>query len=156
MEATIEETIRHISFLARHLSGCEYRHVVAVFMLELGVSTRGAGFAYLKQAILLQHEDPTQLYTKHIYPEIAKRFGPHANKCQVERAIGLQIKRSWLNRNNKIWARYFPPDENGQVPKPSNGEFISTMVQVLDLWEGCRDAYIREHRENAMLDSNEK
>lgn len=98
MEATIEETVRHIGFLARHLSGCECRHVVVVFLMELGVSTRGAGFEYTKQAILLQHEDPTRLYTKHIYPEIAKRFGPYANKCQVERAIGLLIKRSWLKR----------------------------------------------------------
>lgn len=156
MEEIIEETVRHIYFLARHLAGCECRHVVAVFLMELGVSTRGVGYEYLKQAILLQHEDPTQLYTKHIYPEIAKRHGPHANKCQVERAIGLQIMRSWQNRNNKIWARYFPPDENGQVAKPSNGEFISTMVQLLILWEGCRDAYIREQQNTAKLDKGRK
>lgn len=156
MEEIIEETIKHIYFLARHLSGCEDKHVVSVFLLELGICTRGIGFEYLKQAILLQNEDPARTMTKHIYPDIARYNGAPGRPGQIERSIDRLIEKSWKKRNNRIWRRYFPPGEDGQVPRPSNGEFICTMAQVLDIWKGCRDAYLREQQEAAMLDISEK
>lgn len=156
MEEIIEETIKHIYFLARHLSGCEDKHVVSVFLLELGICTKGVGFEYLKHAILLHNEDPTRTMTKHIYPEIAKRVGAPGRYGLIERSMDRQICRSWQKRDNRIWRRYFPAGEDGQVPRPTNGEFVSTMAQVLELWKGCRNAYIREQRAGAMLDNIKK
>ena len=69
MTSTIEGTLKHALFMARHLNNCDIQCVVIAVLLELGVPTKGAGFDFLKKAILLTLDDPTQMVTKETYPE---------------------------------------------------------------------------------------
>lgn len=132
MDNSIDGTLKHIVFLARHLGNCDLQCATTAMLLDLGIPVKGSGFDYLERAIIIYFEDPTQMLTKDIYPDVGKSFSPKAGSYQVERAIRVAINEAWKNRDSRIWGYYFASDR-----KPSNGEFISRMARILRLWQGC-------------------
>lgn len=53
MRSTIEDTLKHAQFLARHLNKCGPQCAIVAVLLELDISTKGPAFEYLKRAIIL-------------------------------------------------------------------------------------------------------
>lgn len=137
MVSSIEDTLKHVVFLAKHLHGCDLQCVTTAVLLELGVPPRLAGFDYLERAILLYYEDPTQMLTKETYPDVGKFYDPPASSYQVERQIRVAINEAWKNRDARMWSYYFTADIGGDIRKPSNGEFISRVARFVQLWQGC-------------------
>ncbi len=123
----VDGLIEHLDFLARNLSGFDKTYIVKIILLEVGVPTRGRGFDYVEEAVLLWYEDPMRLLSKEIYPAIAKEFHTSATIKQVEKMINRAIERAWQNRDG-IWEIYF-----SQSQKPTNTEFISRMARVLGM-----------------------
>lgn len=137
MASTIEDTLKHVVFLARHLKQCDLQCATTAVLLELGIPVKGAGFDYLEKAILIFYEDPTQILTKEIYPAVGNSYRPPASAYQVEKQIRTVINEAWKHRNVKVWGYYFPADSTGHIRKPSNGEFISRIARFIQLLRGC-------------------
>lgn len=138
MKSTIEDTLRHVQFLNRHLRTCDLQCMTVVILLELGISTKRAGFDYIKKGILLMCDDPTLLITKGVYPEIGKCYNSPVSDFQVEQSIRSVISDAWSQRNKCVWGYYFPDPIDGDPKKPTNAEFITRIARVLELWQCCR------------------
>lgn len=138
MESTIDETLKHVLLLARHLDVCDLRGVTIVALMEIGVPTKSSGFEYVKRAILMLHEDPMRALTKDIYLEIALRCKLNTEE-QVDQAIRDAIRIAWENGSKTAWRWYFSYDGHAPRRKPSNGEFISRISYILELWQSCNE-----------------
>lgn len=137
MESTIERTLKHVLFLARHLGDCNLRGAIVVVLMELCVPTKCVGFEFIKKAIELQIEDPTRTLNKDIYLEISLRYKLNSEE-QVEQAIREAIKIAWRSGSRKAWDWYFSYDGRAAVKKPSNSDFISRVAYILEIWRECR------------------
>lgn len=104
-------------------------NTVANMLLALNVATKHGGFRRLEEAVILYEQNPDQLVTKHLYPEVAKRCG--GNSRSVERAIRSAIHSAWARRDEKVWRLYFHAGRDGSVPRPTNTAFISTLAELL-------------------------
>ena len=139
MESTIERTLDHIMLLARHLNHYNFRGAIIVALMELGVPTKSVGFEFLKKAISLQHQDPTRTLAKDIYLEISLLYKQNGEEV-VEQAIREAIKFAWRHGDPVAWDWYFSYGDSETVKRPTNGEFISRIDYILELWQECRIA----------------
>lgn len=137
MTSTIEDTLLHAMFLARHLSKCDLRYGVVAILLELGLPAHRIGYQYIKEAILLFYEEPAHLLMNGIYQAVGERIDPTAGEKQIEQAMRSVIDQAWRNRDSQVWKLYFPQDERGRIKRPSNSEFVSRIACFLELWQGC-------------------
>ena len=138
MKSTIEDTLRHVQFLNRHLNTVDLQCMIIVVLLELGIATKRDGFDYMKQGILLMCEDPALLITKGVYPEIGKCYSPPVGCQQIEHSIRSAINDAWSQRNSRVWGYYFPDATGNKPKKPTNAEFITRIARILELWQCCQ------------------
>jgi len=75
--------------------------------------------------------NPQQLLTKELYPAVAKQFGCKDGRS-VEHSIRNAIYAAWLQRDNAIWRKYFPPGPQGKILCPTNKEFICRLAEMLN------------------------
>lgn len=146
MQSTIHKTLGHVIFLARHLKKCTPRGAMVAMLMELGVPTKCIGFEFLRCSILLQFEDPTRSLANDIYLEVTMRYRQTSEE-QVEQAIRDAIKQAWRRGSQKAWEWYFSYDGHPPTNRPTNGEFISRIAYILELWQECLkegDCYERE------------
>ena len=92
--------------------------------------TPSDGYRQLQIGIPLFLGDPSQRMGKELYANIVD-IGGFDNTRQVEHSIRCAIKRAWLKRDEAIWREYFPSDEDGTVPCPSNSVFFSCICEKL-------------------------
>lgn len=133
----LEETLEHALFLAKYFRKSDLQSVTIAVLFELGIDTDLLGFEYLKKSILLYYSAPGRMVMKEIYPTVGKMFDSRPNKRQVEQTIRNVIAKAWENRDDQVWRIFFRPDKNGNIPKPSNAEFITRIAYFLQLWQGC-------------------
>ena len=95
-------------------------------LLFLGLRMHLSGYSCLVEGIRLMRENPGQSITKELYPDIAKICG--GTPGRVERAIRNVIHDAWLRRDERTWAVLFPPDRQGRIGVPTNGEFITRIA----------------------------
>ena len=93
--------------------------------------TKLRGYSCVREGILLTIQNPDQRITKELYPAVAAICG--GNALRVERAIRSAIESAWMNRDDRVWRMYFPPDATGQIPRPTNSEFISRLADQFAL-----------------------
>ena len=136
MTSTIEGTLKHAKFLARHLNRCALQYAAVAVLLELGIPTKRVGFEYLKQAIVIYVEDPVQAAMKGVYPVVGKHYETEPTAEQVEQSIRSAINEAWEVHDEKVWRYFFKTDRDGNIEKPSNVEFISKIARFLELWQG--------------------
>lgn len=105
-----------------------FDHITSL-LVDLNVRTSQQGFRFLRRGILLLMEDPTQQLTKVLYPAIAAEFG--TSKENVEKAMRTAVVTAWKNRRDEVWRAYFPPAPTGQIPKPTAGQFLKRMTDVV-------------------------
>lgn len=103
--------------------------VISNVLLELGFSTKHRGYQYLREAVAEMIRHPGQMVTKELYPEVGKRCD--ANKDQVERCIRGAIEAAFRNGEEAQWRRYFRPDGDGKLRRPSNSTLINTLAERL-------------------------
>lgn len=100
-------------------------------LISLNVPSHLRGTPFLQEAILLMVKRPDISITKELYPTVGSMFG--ASYAQVERSIRNAINLAWEHRIDSEWAKYFHKDEDGTIPHPSNGIFISRLADELRL-----------------------
>ena len=125
---TITERVRELADLAPSPSTLP-RESTDEILLRLGFSRKLSGTQYLRLAIRLFAKDPQQMLTKELYAAVGQQF--HASSPQVERSIRNAIAVAWGCRDEKIWLRYFPSGKNGTVRRPTNGELITRLSELL-------------------------
>ena len=124
----VDDLIEHLDLLARNFSDYDETYIVKLFLLESGISTRGYGFDYIKEAVVLWHRESMRRVSKEVYPAIVKKYRPYATMAQVEKTISRTIERAWKKRD-QMWETFFPEPQ-----RPTNTQFISRMAKVLEMW----------------------
>ena len=95
----------------------------------LGVNAGPSGHLYLLLATSMLKPDMTQQLHNEIYCKIAHDV--NVDERSVEKAIRSSIQNAWKRRDPRMWAHYFPTDENGNVACPKNREFISRLAELV-------------------------
>ena len=134
MNSTIDKTLEHVLFLARHLDRRNIRGAIIVALMELGVPTKCIGFELLIHSIVLQYKDPVRALTNDIYLETTLRYRQTSEE-QVEQAIREVIKFAWKKGCREAWDWYFSYGGKSVSHRPSNSEFISRIAYIIELWQ---------------------
>lgn len=128
----IRATVARISDLTQHEDSPfaqDPKSDVAKLLMALGIPTKLRGYVYLQEAIMESMRDPHQQITKALYPRVAHLTD--SSSVQVERSIRSAITSAWNTRDEQLWRLYFQSDCNGNVPKPTNGTFITRLASRL-------------------------
>ncbi len=112
--------------ISRDISPEEY---ITKLLMSLSVPTSQQGFRYLRRGILLLMDDPVQQLTKELYPNIARENNTSA--INVEKAMRTAVTKAWNNRREEIWRKYFPLTAKGQITKPTTGQFLARLTDLL-------------------------
>lgn len=112
--------------------------LITTMLHELSVPTNFAGFHQCRIGIARLAQKPGMAVTKELYPAIAQESG-RGNAQTVERNIRSAIARAYANRDDRVWRRYFRPAPNGQIPRPSNTEFLTRLAEEIT-WGQVRKA----------------
>ena len=109
--------------------------LITAALLEIGMVPGRSGFLYIRDGILMLSENPDLRVTKNIYPEIARVY--NTSPTAVEKDIRDLIAATWQSTDPALLRRYFLPAPNGQIPRPSNKVFLSTMTERLFSLQRC-------------------
>lgn len=128
--AIIREEIRNY---LRNLStgSLDPEQEIRRILLELGAPDHLVGHPYVIRAILLVIGD--RLYINNItfglYPQLAVEFD--TTPARVERAIRHLIEVTWCRGDLDILEKYFGNTVSASRGKPTNGEFIARLANVV-------------------------
>lgn len=118
--------------------GLDPEQEIRRLLLELGAPDHLAGHPYVIRAILLVVSD--RLYINNItfglYPQLAVEFD--TTPARVERAIRHLIEVTWSRGDLEVLDKYFGNTISASKGKPTNGEFIARMANVVK--QNIRDA----------------
>ncbi len=100
-------------------------------LLELGAPDHLVGHPYVIRGILLVMEDRMYInnITMILYPKLAVEFD--TTPARVERAIRHLIEVTWFRGDLDILEKYFGNTVSASRGKPTNGEFIARMANVV-------------------------
>lgn len=132
----VSSTVARIRDLSRRLkpaliSQPDPMSHVSNLLLSLGFATRLNGYALVREAILIKARNPDFAITKELYPAVAAACS--CRKDHVERSIRSAINNAWKRRDEQVWQRYFHPEADGMVRRPTNGAFITRLADGLRL-----------------------
>ena len=142
MKCAINDTVAYIKLLAQDMAGCDPDYVILAILLDLSIPVNYAGFEYLKSAILMQYEDLAMDHIHQIYDALATRY--RASMDTVVFAMRGAIKAAWQQENREKWYRYLPTVPAGRYGAPTNAEVIVGLARIVELWQGCAEAYLRQ------------
>ena len=126
----IREEIRYY-LMQRHRDSMDPEQEIRRILLELGAPDHLVGHPYVIRAILLVIQD--RLYINSItfglYPQLAVEFD--TTPARVERAIRHLIEVTWARGDLDILEKYFGNTVSASRGKPTNGEFIARLANVV-------------------------
>ena len=137
----VQDLIMYINDIKEKSEKTNYKKLstfeeIAEILKTLGVAPDKNGFHYLRKAIYECYLNPKLLtsVTKEVYPLVGKSFDKSAN-C-VERSIRSAIETGWDRSDYEYTEKLFLNCVDFYRSKPTNGEFISIMVDKLLLQDG--------------------
>ena len=106
-------------------------YLVRQILLELGTPDHLVGHPFVVEAVLMSVENRCYInnITFGLYPQIAAKFDTTASR--VERGIRHLIEVTWLRGDMEILTRYFGNTIDPNRGKPTNGEFIARLTNVV-------------------------
>lgn len=104
----------------------------AVLLHSLNFPTHLDGYQQLCVGIPMFARNPGLRLSKELYPLIAEHFGL-SDARTVEHSIRKAVTSAWLRKSPAVWAKFFPPDTNGEIPCPTNKAFITCIAEHLEL-----------------------
>ena len=112
-------------------ASCDPEYLIREILLELGAPDHLVGHPYVVQAILLVVQDRTYIdsITFGLYPQLAAMFDTTASR--VERAMRHLIEVTWARGDWEVLCRYFGNTISAEKGKPTNGEFIARISNVV-------------------------
>ena len=143
----MNDTITYVKHLAQNLAGCDPNCAILAIMFDLAIPVNHSGFEYLKTAILMQSEDHTLDLVNNIYVAIAETHG-NISAEMVSSSIRRAIKVAWDHSDTCVWGKYLPAILTNKDRPPTNAEMIAGLARIIELWQGCANAYLRQlHKE---------
>ncbi len=105
--------------------------VIRNVLLKLGVPDKLIGHRYLVTAITITVNDPTAVDSmkKGLYTAVATQHS--ATESRVERTIRHAIEVAWERGDMDILQRFFGGTVSASKGKPTNGEFIARVANVV-------------------------
>ena len=112
-------------------AGADPEYLIRELLLEIGAPDHLVGHPYVVQALLLVVEKRTFIdnITFGLYPQLAVMF--ETTPSRVERAIRHLIEVTWARGDWDTLNRYFGNTVSADKGKPTNGEFIARMSNVV-------------------------
>lgn len=108
-------------------------HTMTLYHLrKLNFSVHLDGYRQLCLALPLYAQDPQQLLTKELYPQIAHLCGSKDGRA-VEHSIRKAIHNAWLHQDKSVWRKYFPAGDHGHSMCPTNKEFLCRLAELLHM-----------------------
>lgn len=106
---------------------------ISSLLRQFGIPAHIKGYQYLRTAIMIVRKNPEIMdaVTKALYPDIAKYYGTTASS--VERAMRKAIEVAWDRGNIEYLQHHFQYTIKPLVGRPTNSEFIATVVDILRL-----------------------
>ncbi len=98
---------------------------------ELGVPSHIKGYQYIREGIIIVLEKGNIILTKELYYMIAMKYD--STVSNVERSIRHAIEISWNRGNWELMEDLFGHSIDSEKAKPTNREFIITIVDKLQL-----------------------
>lgn len=125
----VREEVRHL--LETRQRTADPETLIRQILLELGAPDHLVGHPYVIEAILLVVEDRAYInnITFGLYPQVAARFDTTA--ARVERAMRHLIEVTWTRGDWEVLSRYFGNTISPDKGKPTNGEFIARIANVV-------------------------
>ena len=126
-----EEVRRMLETRTRNRASSDPEYLIRELLLELGAPDHLVGHPYVVQAVLLVVQNRTYIdsITFGLYPQLAVMFDTTASR--VERAIRHLIEVTWARGDWEVLNRYFGNTVSAEKGKPTNGEFIARMSNVV-------------------------
>lgn len=144
MDRAVRKTVAYIKILAQDMAGFDPDTVILTILFDLKLPVDHHGFGYLRTAVLLQYRNPRLLTANEIYQIIAQQWGDvsaEAVATNIRRAIHI----TWDQEGMGHWKIYLPWAKVTREHIPTNAEVIAGLARILELWQGCADAYLRQH-----------
>lgn len=118
--------------LTRQLSS-DPEYLIRELLLELGAPDHLVGHPYVVQAVVMVVRDRSYIdnITFGLYPQLAATFETTASR--VERGIRHLIEVTWNRGDMDVLNRYFGNTVSPDKGKPTNGEFLARMANVVKL-----------------------
>lgn len=104
----------------------------AILLHSLSFTPHLDGYQQLCTAIPMYAKDPNVRLCKDIYPRIAEQF-QLPDPRTVEHSVRKAITSAWSNMDPAVWTKFFPADESGLPPCPTNKEFIARLAEFIEL-----------------------
>ena len=106
---------------------------------RLGVPVNLSGYRVIMDAVQLCLNDPTMLHKLfyNLYPALATKH--NTTVCAIERNIRHAIQVGWKRGDVKFQEEVFSNTLNPAKSNPTNSEFITTVVNYIQLLEGDDD-----------------
>ena len=106
-------------------------YLVRKILLEMGTPDHLVGHPYVVEAVLMAVENRYYInnITFGLYPQIAAKFDTTASR--VERGIRHLIEVTWTRADMDILCGYFGNTVSPDRGKPTNGEFIARLTNVV-------------------------
>lgn len=145
MKCAVNETITQIKILAQDLAGCDPSCAALAILFDLSMPAHFDGFEYLKAAVIAQYEAPTLDLVNDIYQILAERYGISTD--MISSSIRGMLSAAWKRSDHQIWYQYLPTIDRGKSSAPTNAEVIAGLARDLELWQGCANAYLQQHKE---------
>lgn len=129
-KSRIREEIRNY-LLQKQIGTMDPEQEIRRILLELGAPDHLSGHPYVIRAILLVIGDRMYIdnITFGLYPQLAVEFS--TTPARVERAIRHMIEVTWSRGDLDILEKYFGNTISASRGKPTNGEFIARMANVV-------------------------
>ena len=118
---------------ARQLNRPDPEYLVRQLLLELGAPDHLVGHPYVVQAVMMCLENRMYIdnITFGLYPQLAAAFDTTA--ARVERAIRHLVEVTWTRGDMEVLNRYFGNTVHPDKGKPTNGEFIARITNIVKL-----------------------
>lgn len=137
MESANDPIFQRAQLLADSLDRHKIVSVTLIILYDLRIPLDSHGFGYLKQAIPIAHQNPSQIVASEIYTKVGENYSPEVSNQNMDAAIRDAIRKAWKSRMDDHWSRYLPDYIVEQRKPPSNLEFISAIVYFLEMWQDC-------------------
>jgi len=106
--------------------------IVTEHIKKVGITANIKGYHYLRDAILLVHEDIDMMshLTTGLYSAVARKH--NSTPQRVERAMRHAIETAWNRGNIEVLQEFFGYTILDTKGKPTNGEFIAMLADKLN------------------------
>ena len=114
-------------------SSADPEYLIRQLLLELGAPDHLVGHPYVVQAVMLCLENRMYIdnITFGLYPQLAAAFDTTA--ARVERAIRHLVEVTWSRGDLEVLNRYFGNTVSPEKGKPTNGEFVARISNIIKL-----------------------